>query len=283
MATDSGSTANLVNGPIPSAGGYSSGGSKWIGVSDDYGRPTRVDDMDNPLRRVAPGVIVGGRATVQTPLYNQAWFDAQLANMSPEDVWVYQQKMARAGFIGPKTRFRRKMWDDTTRNAFKNVIELANIYTTDIDTILAMAMENGGQSLAEAAGVELDQPFTGDKKRTNKSIDLTNPQSARERLRRTLREELGRAPRKDELAAFIGALNASEKANPVVEQQVAHVVNDEVTGTDSTQSGGVDPEAFTSEYLRNNPALAAERNSFMRDTDYYDAAMSVLGEGGGRL
>lgn len=279
-----GDTANLVNSSIPTVGGQG-GKSKFIGVSDDYGRPTQIDEFDNPMRRVAPGTIVGGRPGMTTPLYNDAWFEAQLANMAPEDVWLYQQQMARAGFIKPKARVIRGIWDDTTRNAFKNVVELANVYTTDVDTALALAMQGGAGALAAGAGLDLgeDQPFTGTKKRTDKTVNLTNPQEARARLRSVLRDELGRPPREDEMAAFISALGASERSNPVVEQQVAHIVEDEVTGTDVTRSGGVDPAAFTDEYVRTTPQIRDERAAFMRDTDYYSAAMSVLGEGGGQL
>lgn len=299
--TEGGETASKARGPVPSVGGSgNTTGSKYIGVADDYVRPgkTTYEHPANPMRRVAPGVIRGQHVTAtvaKRPQYNQAWLDAQLAGMSPEDVWMYQQKMARAGFIGPKTRVRRGIWDDTTRNAFKNLVEMANIYTTDIDSALALASQDGGLGglINPLTGEEYDpegggskaeerKPFTGKKTRKDTSVDLTDPQQARVRLRRALREELGRAPSNAEIAQVVGALNAAEQKNPRVSTTVAEYKEDELVGTSTQSSGGVDAEAFLDEQLRSGQ-FGKERASFMRDTDYYDAAMSVLGEGGGRL
>lgn len=295
--TEGGETAGLVaSGPT---GGAPIGGSnattKYIGVADDHARLENVvqDDFDRPLRRAAPGVIVGGRreTVAHRPQYSQATFNAMLANTPPEEVWLIQQKLARGGFIGPKTRITRGVWDRTTKEKLRELMELANTYAVDLDTALDMAMSSGeaqmGEdgSLVDVAGLlgEREAPFTGTKRQKDKTVDLTDPQSARTRLRRALREELGRAPRPDEMSAFVAALNASEQSNPVVTDSATSYVDGDATGTTSTRMGGVSPEAFTEEYVLGDPQLGAERNSFKRDTDYYNAAMSVLGEGGGAL
>lgn len=275
-------TRNLVAGGPAGGGGGKPSGGKWIGVSDDYTRTStrQVEDPNNPHRRVAPGVIRGGtlpQTQVTRPQYNQAYVDAQMANMSPEDVWALQQQMARAGFIGKKERFAPGMWDTKTKNAFKDVLELANTYTTDVDTALQMAAQ-GTLLAGESDG--LDAPFTGVKRQRDKTVDLTDPQSARTRIRKVLREELGRSPSKEEYAAFVSALGGAERSNPTVVDSSTTFDQGESTGTDATRSGGIDPGAFTEEYVIEDPGLSAERNAFTRDTDYYQAAMSVLGMGG---
>jgi hypothetical protein len=267
--------------------------SRYVGVPDDYVRTVqrRIEDESDPFRRVAPGVI-RGRYKTQTeyraPQYNDAFLNAQFANMPPEEVWLLQQRMARAGFIGPKTRFVRGVWDRTTKAAFRELLEMANTYTTDIDTALEIgAGAFGGGLSADGSdglgGVEERPPFTGTKTRTDKAVQLSDPTEARRRVRSFLRSELGRSPSKAEYDSFVAALQAKEQASPVVTTTNTHVVEDEVTGSTSTRTGGLDPEGFTEEYVRQNPRLSAERNSFMRDTDYFNAAMSVLGEGGGQV
>lgn len=264
--------------------------SKFIGVSDDYVRVSkqRRDDLDNPMRRVAPGVIRGGRVELvgQRPLYSQATFDGMLANMPPEEVWVVQQKLARAGLISPKARITPELWDRPTKNALREAMELANTYAVDLDTALDMLSEMGGTVGADGkGGLSLggEAPFTGTKTRTNKMVRLTNPTEARKTLRNYLRDELGRAPSSEEMETYIAALNGAENANAIVETENVSYVDDEVTGTSSVQQGGLDAEGFTEEFVQGDPELRAERGSFLRDTDYYNAAMSVLGEGGGRL
>lgn len=212
----------------------------------------------------------------RSPLYLEGQ-ERDPASLSGEDISELQDKMVRAGLLEPK-KFKRGVWFGTTINAYAQVLGYANSRGLPAEAALDELVEVGG--LAEEVP---EGPFTGTKKRTQKSVNLTDPQSARVALRRTLREELGRAPTPEEISAFVAALNAAEQQNPSVSNVTETWFDGDITATSTSTSGGLNPEAFMDEFVENDPALEAEADAFTRDTEYYDAVMRVLGEGGGAL
>jgi hypothetical protein len=200
--------------------------------------------------------------------------------MDEEALGEFQRKAYRAGFYGNKQP-RYGDYDERSAEIYGTLVErAASFYDAGkkltVDDVLDMAVQSG----PSAEELLQDGPFTGTKSRTDRDVKITDPQSARVGLLDYLRDELGRAPSEQESRAFVRALNAAQQANPVSTSTTGTFVGGEQTDSSSVQQGGVDPGAFMTEYVNNDPELSTERNTFMVANDYYAAAMSVLGEGG---
>lgn len=253
--------------------------SPFIGVDKDFVIPNR--------RYGAGGQTIAEaerQLPVKKPTFTKASFNAIIADSSPEDVFRYQKALAKVGLIKPSARLAAGLWDDTTVNAYRKLLTFANRYGLENES---EALELYAQGVS--AGMDLDgggegdsareKPFTGSKQTRSKDVDHTDPYAARKLVRDTLRDRLGRAPRKDEYQAFLGALRSAEDSNPVITDTTTNYVEGEATGSTQFQNGGIDQAAYAEEYAQSGQ-LGREANSFKRDTDYYQAAMSVLGEGG---
>lgn len=200
--------------------------------------------------------------------------------MERDELEQFQRKAYRAGFYGSK-KPRYGSYDEVSADIYGTLVDrAASFYASGkkltFNDVLDMAVQSGPpeSELAE------DEPFTGTKTQASRDVSLSNPQTARVGLLDYLREELGRAPNEQESRAFVRALQAAERANPRTGSQSATYVEGDVTSTSSTTQDGVDPRSYLQEYVNSDPELSTERNTFRVATDYYNAAMSVLGEGG---
>jgi hypothetical protein len=70
-----------------------------------------------------------------TPLYYDGMENIPAA-LGAEEIWKKQQALVRAGLIGPKDKFRKGVWDTTTKAAYRE--ELANSTGSDDNSTLAM-------------------------------------------------------------------------------------------------------------------------------------------------
>lgn len=258
-----------------------SGDSPYIGVSKDYLAPNR--------RYGAPGVVhsnVRGLEQVPAkaaPRFTKASLDAMLSDTAPEDVFRMQRALSKAGLIGPKTRVTAGFWDDTTVSAYKKLLGFANRhgFESEVEALEAYAagreagLDLDGDGVADDAA---DAPFSGKKTRTDRSVNLSDPASARQLLRKTLSDKLGRSPRRDEFDQFVGALRSFERANPSVSTTTQEYADDELVGTSTTSSGGLSEGAYTgfAEEYAQAGKLGEEANTFRVATDYYAAAMDAL-------
>lgn len=239
---------------------------RYLGVPEGYAAPGRVPASPIQADRVA--------SYPQMPRYTEAHILGPRF-YAAEDIARLQAEMARIGLYGKKPRYLNGKWDEFSQAAYEKVLIYANQGGITKDQALTELADSGVENLFAD-----EVAFTGTKRQRDKRVDLTNPQEARTRLRAVLREELGRSPSRAEYEQFVAALSGAERANPVVADQAVRYDQGEAIGSDTTTSGGVTPEAFTEEFVIEDPALSAERNSFTRDTDYYQAAMSVLRMGG---
>jgi hypothetical protein len=199
--------------------------------------------------------------------------------MDEEALGKFQRKAFKAGFYGSKEP-RYGDFDEASAKIYGTLVDrAASFYDAGkkltVNDVLDMALQSGGNQPLVPEG-----PFTGTRTRTDRDVTLTDPQSARAGLLGYLRDELGRAPNEQESRAFVRALQAAQRANPKSTTTTGTFVEGEQTDSSSVSQGGLDPAAFMTEHVENDPALATERNTFRVATDYYNAAMSVLGEGG---
>jgi len=114
---------------------------------------------------------------------------------------------------------------------------------------------------------------------------LTDPMTARETVRRVMESELGRAPDAAEYKRFVANLRDQEAGDDVstttsVYGRKGRLKSSSTARADDTQD--VTPDVLASQMVRSG-ALGKERNTKMAGVDYYQAAMSVLGAGGGNL
>jgi hypothetical protein len=126
------------------------------------------------------------------------------------------------------------------------------------------------------AKTRADRAFSGgmqtQKKRT---IQLTDPVSAKAMIRQAFKTAIGRDPTDAEIRTLAGSLTAAEKAHPQVQSMTGSVdAAGNPTGTTTeTDSGGIDPSAFLQQQVEANPAA----KEFQAASTYFPALMQSLG------
>jgi hypothetical protein len=253
---------------------------KFLGVPDDYTRPGR--EKPRRYRNIPEKVddVRGSRFFSDgTPRFTEQSLTEDIRNLGPEETFRIQRLLVKAGLIGKKTKFRLGLWDDTTVNAYKKAMVFANRYTVDLPEALDML----AQGQAEGAGVDLDgegdvggpeELFSGNKTTTQSQVNLTDAQSARGLLRQALRQKLGRAPTKDEMAQFVSSLNSAERANPRSSTTTSTFDEGEQVSSSTSTSGGLDSGAYTDEFT--DSKFGQEMGTYQAATTYYDALRDVL-------
>jgi len=114
---------------------------------------------------------------------------------------------------------------------------------------------------------------------------FTDPVTAKDTVRRVMETELGRAPDAAEYRRFVANLRAQEAGDDIstttsVYGRKGNLKSSASTRLDDTQD--VTPDVLANSMVRSGK-LGKERNTTMAGTDYYQAAMNVLGAGGGNL
>ena len=99
--------------------------------------------------------------------------------------------------------------------------------------------------------------------RTDKNVQITDPDTARELAKEAWRRRFGREPSNEELRSFTASLTAYERANPSITTTVTQYGADgRVLGSESdTQQGGTSPGAFAMSFEEdeNEPEERAHR------------------------
>lgn len=112
---------------------------------------------------------------------------------------------------------------------------------------------------------------------TSKSVDLTNPKTARALLKQSLQDRLGRDPSAAEQQAFIAALNAAERENPTIRTS-KYKLNPETQQyqmVSQTTAGGLDPSAYLDEYAEGHNQK--EYGAYQAATTYFNALLQAIG------
>ncbi len=134
---------------------------------------------------------------------------------------------------------------EVLKNAWMVVLDEATGFTaagkklTPWDVARWMSNQNAQNGSKFRLGRGGGRSFTGTKSRTDTSIDLSDPATAKAIVNNVLSQALGRAANDDELRKFTATLNAAERANPTRTTTTFNIVDDEVTSSSSTTTGGL--------------------------------------------
>lgn len=236
---------------------------KPIGVPEGY--QALQPPVGTPEQRGAsPG---GARPVVDRPEYGpqlvapRYYEGAELApaSASGEDIAEIQLALVEAGVLTGKYRFG--VWDEQTKNAYKNVLELAN--QQGIDDISAMrllanAPQAGGPAAAPRAPLQ---------------VQLSNPDDLRLLFEDAFRQAYGRKMRPEELGSFVSDYQARERAV----QEQAYAMDD----PNNPQGGTIvePPSASSAAQVAAEGVNPAERGAYdMLGT--YERALNFMTRSG---
>lgn len=183
---------------------------KFYGVGDDYAavRPARPHSRPaNP--RQADGIA----ERVTTPRYQTASDDDRrlLMNLGPEAVRQVQMALSEVGLIKPNSAYRVGVVDNTTRNAFADLLGYANQEGLDWKTALVKYAGEGGM---EGDGDAVGSGGVGGGGGAVEPGDVnraTNQLTIEQQMQQVARERLGRKLNAKEVSKFVSLYRGMER------------------------------------------------------------------------
>lgn len=167
----------------------------------------------------------------------------------------------------------------TGRGLYQDYVQQSAVYGADntAATPYVLLVQEYGDLATTGTGEDAEYTGPTTQTRTDKSVQLTDPLSAKGLLSDSLTKYLGKEPSQEELSGFISALNSYEKQNATVSKTKA-VQTPDVEGhsTDTVQSsmttGGTDPAQFAEDWARSQEGSA----EFQAATEYMDAFLTAI-------
>jgi hypothetical protein len=219
---------------------------------------------------------IGAMSDVNSSFWND-WQTKTVANaafsMLPSDQQAAFNGVARAMGNGR-----------TGRGLYQEYVQQSAVYGADgtAATPYVLLRQEYGDLIA-AGGLDGggSEAYTGPTtaSRTDSSVRLTDPMTAKGLLSDTLTRYLGKEPSAEDLSGFVSALNSYEKGNAQVTKSTATTTPDaEVPGrsSDTVQSsmttGGTDPAQFAEDWARSQEGSA----EFQAATEYMDAFLTAI-------
>ena len=184
----------LAAAPTVTGGG---GGKKqpgFIGFPDDYTPPSREVRVEGKGWATAPG---------SPPRYMDG-DEIMPASYAPERIAQLQAQMVKVGLIPPRGKYRPGYWDDTSRNAFKDLLAFSNYRNVDYNEALAqMAADPAtGAMFGEGDGRE----------RAPLTVRVSSPDEIAQVIRATARDVIGRKLSDEETQRIVSAYQQQETA-----------------------------------------------------------------------
>lgn len=218
-------------------------------------------DILHPAQgRKVPSPAIPGTATVKT----QSEAMLEFYQWSPDQRDKWGDYLVSVGYL-PASKAHDY---NSLRTAWNDVIEQGAAFTAAGKFLtpkdVAKLMARGSDSSGSGSG-----GYTGTKSATSKSVDLTDPETAKAMVNDILSNALGRAALPEELATFRQTLNAAEKANPVTTTTTGTYQDGDQVSQTSTRSGGLD-SAGKQQVLLDEAKKTPEYGA-------YQAARMVLG------
>lgn len=137
------------------------------------------------------------------------------------------------------------------------------------------SLDEDGKALRGGGGRGGQALFSGTKTHRSRSIDLTDPMTARALVNRTLAQALGRDAGDEELEAFKAALNAYERKNPLLTTTNTTYKEGEAVSSSSTSTGGV-TDAGRQELLLQEAMEAPEYGAYQAASTYINALYQAI-------
>lgn len=109
----------------------------------------------------------------------------------------------------------------------------------------------------------------------HRSIDLTDPATAQEWVQQAFHQSMGRKAEPAEVRALVDALHEKQRANPQVTTSTPTKwdANGNAIESTTTQTGGVDPDAFFAARMAADPEAGAHQAA----ADLFPALMQAIG------
>lgn len=153
-------------GPPPASSDES--GQTYLGVPNEFGG----------LKLGAPnnrGGLTGmlGRYEAVKPRYKTEDIYKWNIGKSPEDVWMLQQRMMKAGLIAPGQKLRQGVFDSVTSAAYKKALEFANQNLMDDDQALTTLEETPAFDTTPTEPLQFDLPDRNDVKTMANQVSRT--------------------------------------------------------------------------------------------------------------
>jgi hypothetical protein len=117
--------------------------------------------------------------------------------------------------------------------------------------------------------------FTGSRNSVSKTVQLTDPMSAKALVNSVLARALGRDANPEELAAFTQALNGAESASPSVTNYTSVFENGEQVSQDSTTTGGLSA-AGAEQVLVDRAKGSKDYGAYQAATTYFNALTEAI-------
>jgi hypothetical protein len=135
---------------------------------------------------------------------------------------------------------------------------------------------NGGDPSAPLDAAAANEPFTGNKTTTQRSVSEITEGEAWSSLQQTLSAMLGRDPSDEEVRQFTYKMNGLAAQNPAISKTITKYKDGEAVSSSTHTSGGFsagDVAQSAYEKAQDNP----EYGEYQAATTYFNAAMSALG------
>lgn len=162
---------------------------------------------------------------------------------------------------------------------FDVVDETANFTTAgkELDPWDVASLIAGGEKGAAARKAARDKAnFTGTKTTTSKSVDLTDPATAKALVNDTLSRQLGRAATDEEVVEFTNVLNNAARANPSITTTATTYEGGEAVGQSSTTSGGV-TAAGQQQMIQDEAMATPEYGAYQAAATYLPTLFQAIG------
>ncbi|MDP9389132.1 MAG: hypothetical protein M3Q48_14735 [Actinomycetota bacterium] len=219
-----------------------------------------------PPGYVAPGQRVPvprqrtfGPSRYQTPPVEPRYHEGHdylPATLSVEDRAALQRAMLAAGVYDRNDRVRIGLWDDTSRQAYRRVLELANASGMDVGGAL-----NAWARMPPAEDTVMRKPLT---------VRVANPADLRQVMRTASRRTMGRYASDEETEAFVSAFQAAQ-----AQAQRAEYALDETGGVVTAPP---DPATFAEQRIRElYPAEAFAADLADTGAEFFDLLDSIGG------
>ena len=118
--------------------------------------------------------------------------------------------------------------------------------------------------------------FTGNRSSTSRSVDLTDPETARAITNDALSRALGRTARPEEAAQFLQVINSAEKSNPTLTTTNTRYDKGVEVGGSSIRSGGV-TDAGRTQMVTDQAQEMPEYGAYQAASTYFNAMVDALG------
>ena len=272
-ATDGGSAADKAKAALAAAksgGGQPSSTDPRDTVTipitwgtGSHTRPLNEGRFDDDIHTQAPGNLREKVNTHQTDYLTPeaamgAWYsftDDQRSGLMKR-MWFLGLTKSATDFDGAFS-----VWKNAVGHAANFALSGRQIDPKDVLEMMADGEQGAGKYKQQES--------------THRSIDLTDPATAREWVQQAFHQSMGRKAEDAEVRALVDALHERQKSNPQVTTTTPTKwdANGNALDSTTTQTGGVDPDAFFAQQMAADPEAGAHQAA----STLFPALMQALG------